>query len=164
MKKNNSTIGRNSIPEEIANEGFTVRLNPEPVYYSPSGASPLICAVVARKTEMGTDPKGKPIERVFYEAVCLRDFKNGALENGSAQPDAVRGEIIRIGEKHQLAQLNKFVGRAAMVAIVPTGKVKTASNQTCWTFSIYGGLMPESEKRLVLAASTSEESFPELLP
>lgn len=152
--------GLNAIPEEIANEGFAILLNPEPIYYSPAGASMLVCVLTGRHAEIGKDLKGKEVEKVYYDAICLADFQNGTLEDGTPQPNAKRGEMIRLGEKHQFQQLRQYVGRAVALGILPKGKIKLDNGQTCWTFAIYGKPLDPDDKALVLQGGMGAISAP----
>lgn len=156
MTRERKVDGVNAIPEEYANEGFVTRLNPEPVYYTPDGAGDLYCTVLERRVEElkpGAVTRDGKTERVYYDAVVLQSFKNGVTretEEGEVQqPNAERGDMIRIGERHQTAVLARYAGKAIAVLIHQTGKVATKGGQTVWTFELYARHLRDEELELV---------------
>lgn len=138
----------NLVPEAFRNEGFMVKLNPVPVYYSPLGAGPLVCILLDRVVDPEPDPKFGT-ERVYYNAVALEDFSNGRLqadgENGEPQPNVKRGETLRVGEKAQFRQFIKFAGKGLVMCIVAKGIEAIKGGKKVWTFDVYGKPATEAE-------------------
>jgi hypothetical protein len=134
----------NLVPEAFKNEGFLVRLNPEPVYYSPTGAGPFVGILLDRVVDPEPDPKYGN-ERVYFTAVALEDFVNGTLKDGTPQPNVKRGEILRIGEKAQFRQFRKIAGKGLVVAIVAQAKIEIKGGKSCWTFAVYAKPATEAE-------------------
>ena len=133
--------------ERAMMEGF-VELNPDPVYYNIDGAEPLLGIVLDR----GSFRKRGESEQAHYDVLVLQTFVNGASidpETGEVRKEAEtieRGSIIRLGEKAQVKQyLSKVVRKAAKVLIVPQGKVRTSSGNSCWQFKFYAKPLSSSE-------------------
>lgn len=142
-----------SVEEQLAADGF-VQLNPDPVYYNIEGAEPLLGVVLDR----GSFKKRGESEQAHYEVLVLKDFMNGASvdpETGEIRKEAEkigRGSIIRLGEKAQVKQyLTKVVRKAAKVLILPQGKVRTSSGNSCWQFKFYAKPLSAEEVEFAMS-------------
>lgn len=136
--------------QRLKDGGFT-RITETPVYYSPTGAGDLVCAILdytlaEQSEETESKPKNKDDKKPqnYYRALVLADFTNGTVtgrgpngvKQAVKQPDLKPGDVIRLGEKHQLKMLTKYVGRKVAIQIYSTHKVVTRNNQEVWNIEI----------------------------
>jgi hypothetical protein len=130
--------------ETAIDDGFTT-INQDAIFYSPDGASPLICAIIGHRDIPVSD--GSVTK--YLQAIVLQEFQNGASQDGEIPEPSQAGELMLIAPYKSLAIVEQYLGKNTAVKIVYRGASETRTRRKFHSFQIGIRPMTAEERKLI---------------